>query len=81
MCITNITCNAIASHDNTDNTIVISVTLVLVCMTENRELLTGRKSLRISALDDARMAVLKVKLNTDKDGVVFRHLLRQAVPE
>ncbi|MEI6841811.1 MAG: hypothetical protein WCK53_11130 [Methanomicrobiales archaeon] len=50
-------------------------------MTENRELLTGRKSLRISALDDARMAVLKVKLNTDKDGVVFRHLLRQAVPE
>ena len=49
-------------------------------MTENRELLTGRKSLRISALDDARVAVLKAKLNTNEDGAVFRHLLRQAVP-
>ena len=58
----------------------ISVTLVLVCMTDNRELLTGRKSLRISALDDARMTLLKVKLNTNEDGAVFRHLLRQAVP-
>jgi len=49
-------------------------------MTDNRELLTERKSLRISALDDARMAILKVKLNTNEDGAVFRHLLRQAVP-
>ncbi len=61
-------------------TIFKFVTHVLVCMTENRELLTGRKSLRISALDDARMGILKVKLNTSEDGAVFRHLLRQAVP-
>ena len=61
-------------------TIFKLVTHVLVCMTENRELLTGRKSLRISALDDARVAVLKAKLNTNEDGAVFRHLLRQAVP-
>jgi len=69
-------------QDNTWNTIVITVTPVLVCMAENRELLTGRKSLRISTPDEPRVAVLNVKLNTGRDGVLFsRPGLRQAVQE